>query len=109
MSEVGFVDPQEMQDLLDDMSIQIAQLKSMALSTLGKPLGLGLGAGHCCCRARSAQDLPVRDDSAPSPMALQSAGREDHAMPGPVDHLLQPMAIMSAPSPAQPCSQYWRS
>ena len=41
LNEMGFADPQEMQDLLDDMSIQIAHLKSMALS-LGKSLGLGL-------------------------------------------------------------------
>lgn len=41
LSDMGFADPQEMQDLLDDMSIQISHLKAMALS-LAKSLGLGL-------------------------------------------------------------------
>lgn len=41
LSEMGFADPQEMRDLLDDMNIQIAQLKAMC-QALGKGLGLGI-------------------------------------------------------------------
>ncbi|AMR78017.1 hypothetical protein [Cupriavidus nantongensis] len=41
LNEMGFADPQEMLDLLNDMSIQIAQLKAMSLA-LGRSLGHGL-------------------------------------------------------------------
>lgn len=41
LNEMGFADPQEMLDLLTDISVQIAQLKAMCL-TLGKSLGRGL-------------------------------------------------------------------
>jgi len=38
--EMGFADPQEMQELLDDMRVQIMQLKAMSLA-LGKGPALG--------------------------------------------------------------------
>lgn len=41
LNEMGFADPQEMLDLLNDMSAQIAQLKAMCLA-LGRNLGRGL-------------------------------------------------------------------
>lgn len=41
LTEMGFADPQEMQDLLDDMTIQIAQLMAMC-HALSKGLGLGI-------------------------------------------------------------------
>lgn len=41
LSELGFADPQEMQDLLDDIKIQMVQLKSMAHS-LSKDISLGV-------------------------------------------------------------------
>lgn len=41
LNEMGFADLQEMHDLLNDMSVQIAQLKAMCLA-LGKCLGRGL-------------------------------------------------------------------
>lgn len=41
LTEMGFADTQEMQDLLDDMTIQIAQLMGMC-HALSKGLGLGI-------------------------------------------------------------------
>lgn len=41
LNEMGFADPQEMNDLLNDMGIQIAHLRSMSLA-LGKSLGRGI-------------------------------------------------------------------
>lgn len=41
LNEMGFSDPQEMHDLLSDMTIQIAHLKAMCLA-LGKSLERGL-------------------------------------------------------------------
>jgi hypothetical protein len=41
VNEMGFADPQEMQELLNDMGIQIAHLKSMCLA-LGRSLGRGI-------------------------------------------------------------------
>ncbi|VWC49184.1 hypothetical protein BLA13014_07565 [Burkholderia aenigmatica] len=41
MNEMGFADPQEMQELLNDMGIQIAHLKSMCLA-LVRSLGRGI-------------------------------------------------------------------
>lgn len=41
LNEMGFSDPAELQDLLNDMGIQIAHLKSMGLA-LGKSLGRGI-------------------------------------------------------------------
>lgn len=41
VNEMGFSDPQEMQELLNDMGIQIAHLKSMCFA-LGRGLGRGI-------------------------------------------------------------------
>ncbi|AVA38334.1 hypothetical protein [Cupriavidus metallidurans] len=41
LNEMGFADPQEMLDLLNDMSVQIEQLKAMCLA-LGRNLARGL-------------------------------------------------------------------
>lgn len=41
LHDMGFADSQEVHDLLNDMRVQIAQLKAMSLA-LGKGLGLGL-------------------------------------------------------------------
>lgn len=41
MNEMGFSDPQEMQELLNDMGVQIAHLKSMCLA-LGRSHGRGI-------------------------------------------------------------------
>lgn len=41
LNEMGYADPQEMLDLLNDMSVQIAQLKAMSLA-LGRSFGRGL-------------------------------------------------------------------
>jgi hypothetical protein len=41
LNEMGFSDSQELQELLNDMSIQISHLKAMSLA-----LGKGLAIGH---------------------------------------------------------------
>lgn len=41
VNEMGFSDPQELQELLNDIGIQIAHLRSMSLA-LGKSLGRGI-------------------------------------------------------------------